>query len=347
METALYFPLIRAPQAPWFTKILLYWDNAATIVPGSLRNREAVLGAHMSDLVQQRLVRMVEPERIVRELGDEFQSGFLAALDSSPIPPRSDPRRWHRVHAGKALHTLFWELSQRGIARQGGDWEWWQVEESTAHLYMTFLAGAICGANNGYMPVTDDIQSIADLGPPDSDMEMRLRKLRYAVVTQALPVPSGYVPAREIADFKASHGDKLIRLRRFLDGKIADLAVIDDEHVMRAKCDTLSQEIQDQIAVLRELMSQKSWPKVAFASVGGVLGSGLAAVVPFAAGGNALAIGLSVAAGTAGLGKAGYEAMDVLRAPRYDFRQPLVYAALAQGLPSHRRRFPWHRQARS
>jgi hypothetical protein len=33
VDTALYFPYMKAPEDAWFTQILLYWDDAATIVP--------------------------------------------------------------------------------------------------------------------------------------------------------------------------------------------------------------------------------------------------------------------------------------------------------------------------
>ncbi|GAA4707227.1 hypothetical protein GCM10025781_27320 [Kocuria gwangalliensis] len=33
LETALYFPHIRVPKAAWFTQVLLYWEDVASIIP--------------------------------------------------------------------------------------------------------------------------------------------------------------------------------------------------------------------------------------------------------------------------------------------------------------------------
>ncbi|MGW8558019.1 hypothetical protein [Streptomyces tubercidicus] len=346
METALYFPFMRAPQTPWFTQVILYWDKAATIVPTSLRERDEVFGPYMSDLVGHDLVETISPDETVWDIPGDFGTGFLDVLDSSIEMP--DSRHWRRrrmvvgggpfrpgwtlVHAGKAQYALFEGLAQRGLAHQGPRWDWWEVAEHAADLYMTYLTGAICGTRDGLFPITDSIQSIADLGPPDQDAEIQLRKLRYTAIMRALPVPAGTASAHELASFKDGHQEELVRLRRFLDGKIADIALIDDDHIRQVRTEAVCQEIEDQIINLREKMTKKVWPKVTFNGIGGVLAAAIATSLPFTAGGGALAMGLGAGAGLVSVGTATYNATEVLRSPRYDRRAPLVYAALAQGL---------------
>lgn len=48
------------------------------------------------------------------------------------------------------------------------------------------------------------------------------------VISEALPSPGGPVPARELAAFKDRHSEALLRCRRFLDAKIADLAATNE-----------------------------------------------------------------------------------------------------------------------
>ena len=60
-----------------------------------------------------------------------------------------------------------------------------------------------------------------------------------------------------------------------------------------------------------------------------MVAAGLATGTLIATGGTALALGLGINVGTASIGQAAYQAVDVLRTPSFDLRSPLVYAALA------------------
>ncbi|WP_328786331.1 MULTISPECIES: hypothetical protein [unclassified Streptomyces] len=263
---------MRAPQTSWFTQVLLYWEKAATIVPASLRERDEVFGPYMSDLTQQGLVETISPDETVWDMSGDFETGFFEVLRSFDGMPGSDRWRWRRmaegggplrpgwtlVHAGKAQYGVFDRLATRGLARQGPGWDWWEVEERTADLYMTYLAGVICGTREGLFPITDSVQHIADLAPPDRDPQARLGKLRYAAIMRALPAPTAIIPTRELALFKDSHQEELTRLRRFLDGKIADIALIDDDHIRQVRCEAACQEIEDEVDSLREQMAKSS-----------------------------------------------------------------------------------------
>lgn len=61
VETALYFPHIRVPETSWFAQILLYWDQAAAIVPYSVSTDESTVGRYIIELAQARLVEFVYP----------------------------------------------------------------------------------------------------------------------------------------------------------------------------------------------------------------------------------------------------------------------------------------------
>jgi len=47
---ALYFPYIRTPDDPWFTRVLLYWDAVGTILPGGLEDDARYVTPRMREL---------------------------------------------------------------------------------------------------------------------------------------------------------------------------------------------------------------------------------------------------------------------------------------------------------
>jgi hypothetical protein len=333
METALYFPHIRVPRTPWFSQVLLYWDAAAAIIPSGLERDEAYLGSYMSELIRAGLVTVIRPDEALMRASDGFEREFLTLLGSRPAMPATESERWTPVHCDKLGWSIFQHLADRGLARpaDGPGWSsWWEVEKQTAELYLTYLAGAICGSRQGFSPVADSTDPVAALARPGAEVTARLRALRYAVVSRALPVPAGPVPVAELKSFKDRHHDGLRRLRVHLDGRLTDLAAIDDEDLRRVKADSVVQEISDEVAVLREQMARRAWPGVLLVGVGGVVGSALATATGVATGGNALILGLAVGGGVASLGSASHRAFELARAPRVDRRAPLVYAALVQ-----------------
>lgn len=348
METALYFPYIRVPETPWFSQVLLYWDAAAAIVPGNMRDYEAQLGRYMSELVRTHLVRPIRPERIF-DSSSEFDDRFLAMLDTYEFPDASrltpdflqvrlHQWRWTRLHAQEASRRLFSELEARGLAaHQGYDEdhtaEWWAVENETASLYMAYLVGSVCREDNSLFPVTDTRDTLLSLTVSgDDDVASRLRALRYAAITRALPVPSRLVPADELLSFKDRYADLLNRLRHYLNGQLVDLAMIDDDFARNAKTEGTLQNIHDDVAVLTEQMHKRRWPRIMLAGVGGLTASALTIGTAVSSGGSALALGLGITSGLVSMGPAGYQVADFIRSPRIDEHSPLAYAALAEAL---------------
>lgn len=64
------------PQAPWFSQILLYWDQAAAIVSGSIRD-PANISRETVDLVNHQLLTYLGPD--VYPHRQKFQQRFLDA----------------------------------------------------------------------------------------------------------------------------------------------------------------------------------------------------------------------------------------------------------------------------
>lgn len=334
MDTALYFPYIQVPQSVWFTQVLLYWDDAASIIPTSIQNDEQELGAYTTELLREGLLRSIMPERVLNHNFHTFSEGFLILLEDHRPFGSIDAGQGQLIHEEKMGVEVYRNLEARGLARRlPHSYGWWVVEISTAALYMAYLTGAVCGADSDLFPVTDSAAAIALLGPPGSSVAAQLRSLRYEALTQALPAPSRPVSPVQLRDFKESHGDDLRRLRRHLNGEIAKIVAIDDPDLRDATKDGIFQGIEDDIARLREQMTRRDWPRIVFVGFAGVVAAALAAADAIMTPGSALIHGLGIGSTAIAITPAVAGAADTVRRPRFDQHSPFVYAAaVAQAL---------------
>jgi hypothetical protein len=335
MDVALYFPYISVPPGSWFTRVLLYWDGVASVVPQHLSDRDAELTPFMRKLVKANLVRRVSPERAQWDNQHGFDAGFLAMLGASGVAEADEPRQWTRMHREKATLYLFEQIADRQL----GHWDrnspqWFVMEKRTAGLYMAYLVGSICRVDGDLMPVTDAGDSLELLAQPADGSKPKLDELVSVTVHDVLPVPSKPIPVDQLSRFKDDNVEQLHNLRVHLKGKLADLVLIQDETVRAAKTAEAQREIGEHVRRLEETMKRRRWPIVlgGAAALGApVLGIAAAVVT----GGAALALGLGVASGVSGLGGA---AAAMQRQPRIDRNSPVAYAALAGHLQPARRR---------
>jgi hypothetical protein len=302
----------------------------------SVVHDEPRLGRYMMELIREGLVQTIDPDAFSWDTGLEFESnlteGFQAILDTHKPSIITDLWQWMPIHRTKITNELFEQMSARGLCRWLSGDSWVLVETSTAHLFLAYLAGAICGVERNFFPVTDGPQPLAFLAPPAGDTLTRLQALRYVAISQALPVPSRPIPPSELASFKGDHCEELQRLRSYLDLRLVALATLDDEAERDRLVEVILEEIHDDVTSLCEQMSKRKWPRIVFAGIGGIIAPALAIAAPIAAGGNALIIGLSVGSGVAWMGEAAYCAPNILRSPQFNARSPLIYAGLTQGL---------------
>ena len=99
MEVALYFPNISLPNDSWFTRILLYWDGIASVVPRRMSRSDPELTPFMSELLSAKLVRPLRPrEAKIRNLAGNFDYEFLELLDSSGLPEPGRELKWTRLN---------------------------------------------------------------------------------------------------------------------------------------------------------------------------------------------------------------------------------------------------------
>lgn len=274
METALYFPYMQVPETTWLTQVVLYWDAVGVIVPRSVRHDGSVVSRYMHELHKVGLLDYVEPDRELAEGYDLFVEGFLALVDGVPQPAGSS-LAFQQIHADKMSARILDQLAGRGLALQdpGHDCEWWSVESSTAELYLSYMAGALCARRSqGEVvahPVSDRLGALAGFSATRQSHAERLRELRCAVIMDALPVPGRVVAPAEIRRFKDGHAGQLSGLRRQLDQRLHDVVALDnpDEREWRAKL-TID-ELRDEVEALREPMANRRWPEVVFLGLAG------------------------------------------------------------------------------
>jgi hypothetical protein len=332
----LYFPYVNVPQSAWFTQVLLYWDRAASIVPRALEQDDSVLSRYMRELRDARLLEFVDPDGELWQHDEAFFSAFFASVDARSTTGSAKSQSYTRIHTGKMGWRVFSELEDRGLARHDGgpEWEpWWLVEPTTADMYMSYLAGALCGRGvakgDAAYPVTDTQSAMAAFSAKAGDLQSRLRDLRYTAIMQALPVPATALPVDEIQDFKQRFADQLTRLRRHLDSKLVDIAALEDAEHRELKARLAVDEIRDEVKMLREQMQKRNWPRIVLVGLGGVVGAALAAVSGLVtAGTSTLALGLAVGGGLVSTAGPGYQVVEMIRSPAFDKNAPVAYAAL-------------------
>jgi len=331
VETALYFPRIQVPRAPWFTHVLLYWDKAASIIPYNLDSVE--LDDYMQELLKSNLITRVNPNKVQSLNSEEgYDEQFIELLESSPLPKSHPPYRWSKIHQEKASPQLFQHMRGLGLAKDPDHW-WWWVEERTAALYMLYLVGSICRCTPGVFPVTDTRLSLNALAEPlDDGKSSRLQSLKLTAILGALPVPSEPVPPLELAAFKRKHEDQLRNLHNYLNEKLGDLAKIDNEQMRKDAAAGVVAEIHDDVQVLHEQMSKQQWPKIIRAGVAGVIIGGLAVGAAVASGGTALALAFGVAAAGAAQAPTASGIAKSIHFKNVAPGKPLAYAALAGAL---------------
>jgi hypothetical protein len=333
MESALYFPYMQVPETAWFTHVLLYWDSVATIVPGAVRYDDSVVSRYMRELHKLGLLDYVEPDEELSDRREVFAAAFLTLLEGRP-EPAGDARTFRRIHADKVSWEVFGELAGRGLAlRDPGGGQWWSVESSTAELYLGYLAGALCGRRSQgdvvAHPVSDTLGALAGFSALQASCAERLRALRCGVIPEALPAPAQGVPPEDIRRFKDGNAERLRRLRRHLDERLVDIAVLPDAEERELRAKLVAEEIGDDVGVLVEQMTKRRWPTVLL-GLGGVVGAGMTAVAgALGAGTSVLPLSLAVGSGVLSLAGPGHRLAEILRDPHLDRRVPRAYAALA------------------
>jgi hypothetical protein len=328
----LYFPYIDVPRSAWFSRVLLYWDTVASIVPLDYARAPEHHAPYMRDLVAAQLVTQLFPGGYIYQIPD-FASPFIeyvqrrleyAARRAHAV--RSDPVMVHAEKTG----DIGRELVRLGIAREAA-YPWYEMERWTAKAFMTYLATAL-GALDAVdaAPVTQDRGCLQLLsGPLISDRAMHVgyralaparRAARAVILREIFPEPRLPANVRDLADFKERHGDKLRRLRNAVEEKCIEIAKEPDHEVRHERARQIRAQLHDEVAEATEAV-RITWGQVIMGGICSVLG---AAGVVAGPANQPVAYG----AGLVGLAGATYTALEPLRRRNEALKRPLAYAAL-------------------
>lgn len=328
----LYFPYIRVPENPWFTRALLYWDEVGSIVPAEYIQAPEELGAYMQELVQAQLIKQVFPDRYVYDIPN-FASAFLHLVDSNPAiqnaaHPLDQKLKTARIHIAKFGYELASELCRRHLAKQSQG-SWYDVEGRTANLFMAYLASVLGNHQDNEMtPISDRLESLSafslkqDMSPSHPSL---IDELRALLLEELFPAPSAQVPVSQLANFKDRNSALLSQLRRKVEASVLDISLINDAPIRQQRLALLKDEFRQEVTELRSKMNELNWPRITFGSLCGIAAGaipGIDAVLT--------ADVTSALKAVPGLATAIYCAFSGSSRQKEILSSPLAYVALAQ-----------------
>ena len=263
---ALYFPYSRVPQSAWFSKVLLYWDHAESIVPKEHPSRG---DPYQRALVDAGLLKVLNPQSVLEDVDAGFVATFLDVLNKRPV--HHDLPHMEPMFATKLPAELLTELRARGLARPGPR-GLWSVDVETGDAYMAYLACVVSANRPGASPVTDHRDGLAMLGlPRPGEGRQELKRMRFALLDAALPAPSGTVPPADLRKFKDKHREALQECRAALDEELVGLAQIADPELRDMKSHAAIVRIRSEVAGLEKDMSAFRWSRLTALGIAGVV----------------------------------------------------------------------------
>lgn len=335
-QVALYYPTMQPPASSWLMRVLLYWDQVATIVPRNLQD-EILQDPFTWKLHEAGLLVMIDPEQTVRDSGAYREIVEALQIMSNNLKLGGNPNKWswERVHTDKFSEAMLGQLrSTNRIDRSARPNGWLRMERQTADIYMGLLAGTASAVHSrqntdsSMVAVTDSRTSLQRLsaGGPRNE---RTRRYHLSVLDNVLPAPSKKVDPQEIRDFKDENNEALLRLRSWVEQRSIESNRLEGEE-LDEWLNFQRGDYDSAIEALSNDMRRRRWPTLTFTGFGTVLGSGLGVVGDTVSGADALSLGMLIGSGVLGLGAAGFDLIEKLREPSYDVHAPLAYAALAQ-----------------
>lgn len=224
----------------------------------------------MRELVAAQLVQQIFPSMYIPEV-PRFTDAFLSFVDHHPTVSRfrgrGTFRTTTRIHMEK-LDRLADELVQRGLARQSREPAWFDVEPTTAHYFMTYLA-TLLGFVAEYQPVTDSPKGLSNLvsRPRAFPQIQPHRQLwRAKILDNLLPGPIELDDVDKLATFKDRHGQQLKRFRNHVEQFLLDLEAApenqSDERILRFLADA-----KDQVSEISTRLREHRWQILGFGTL--------------------------------------------------------------------------------
>ena len=274
----LYYPYIDLPENTWLTRMLLYYDQIGTITPLLYKRYPNKFTPFTLDLIKENLVVQVFPSEYVHGI-EGFAESFEEYMESlgdelasrrRSFRKQEDPFHTNRakVHISK-MEPLCDYLVKNKLA-QKADNQWYDVENSTALDFMSYLAAMIGQVDEaGFTPVTDEafplnrlVESISD----DARMENTTGEIRTQLLENLFPAPVQSIKPIDILYFKQKHGDKLSAFRYYIEKSIIDILNTTDEGLRRRRIALFKQKTGEDIEEITNAMQEHGWAITALTS---------------------------------------------------------------------------------
>jgi hypothetical protein len=244
-KTALYYPEIAIPSGGWIRQALLYFDSIASIVPASIqlwtaRQLElfakrgepvpasiATISNDLDLLTKEKQYRPISPDGFIEIDSFErsiFQDEFLSNLLSNSFQRGLGVKAaWifdAGVHINKMPPDLLDLLIGEGYAERTDDPDWFNLERSTALLYMSLLAKYLARADYyDTVPCTSGAHSAYNDVVFREDKTIGAAAVAGVLFKNILPCPAEHTPLNEIMRFKEKRKSELRAFR----SRVADL----------------------------------------------------------------------------------------------------------------------------
>lgn len=240
-RTILYYPTINIPSNDWLKNAVLYWDEVSSIVPRDWRHDETISVSGVIDFLEgEGLFRPIYPDQLlenhnswqaVQDMTEEFKSTVksenfknllqkrrfsLSRIHNEKIMNSHLIGKEARLHLDKTSYDIAEFLKRKKLAIQNRDnRQWFQVESTTALLYMSLLAKYIASTEQQYTVVGTDLLIYEKLnfqqtkyGDGISIINCNFKGL--------IPSPARTASMKDIAKFKRKRHDNPIVFRKFL-----------------------------------------------------------------------------------------------------------------------------------
>jgi len=306
---------------------LLYWDEVGAIVPSEYINDPQQLGTYMRELVKEQLVTQLVPGMYLYNLRN-FATSFIQYIDNNYRPHPFQYRiPWVKVHMEK-LREVGDLLVDRNLAREnpGDSGAWYEVEPRTANMFMAYLAAVLGQLVSGdrYYPITDN-EKLLNPFIPHGRFKKDANIARKVILEGVLPSPISSIQPGRLAEFKAKYNRELKAFRREIEGRVSEIATIEDKGARIYRLDQIKGDLQEMVdEIYSRMTEEKKWPMVTFGDFCAIAGSAVSGYKTILD--KDLTFGL-VAAGF-GLAPAVFNAFKGSDIKLED--KPLAYAAIAR-----------------
>lgn len=279
-NTLLYYPYINLPETSWTVRVLLYYDNIASIVPKEyFYEPEAKYEPFMLQLVREGLVKPLDPmnelkspRRLTKPFLDFVQSDgykldvkrdrFNNGLYSLNRKIIESPKT--RISSEKFDYELLYSLSELGVAKRD-EGNWYMVEMTTANYLMSYLASVLAGKLD-MLPATNKPFRIDYMSQFRKSNRFGLSK-RDKLLREIIPFTKD-IDVSKILNFKEKNFKSLNHFRLVME-EIALDPKYDDDLLLNSKIKILNENREQLIAK----MNESGFVDVFFGSACGIFGA--------------------------------------------------------------------------